>query len=72
MDHLNTIMHRAKNLQEFEIQQTIPDTFRFRGPVPYDMEILGDQMFIKVWAISLDEAVRKVKEYLDRCSDEEY
>lgn len=65
MTTIDSVMHRIKNLQEFEVQVTKPDHFEFRGAVPFDMKIYGDQMFITVWAVTLEEAIDRVNRYLD-------
>lgn len=57
------VISRAKNLQEFEVQVQLPEYFRFSGRVPFDMEIVGDQAFVKVLAESIEEATRRAKEY---------
>jgi hypothetical protein len=62
---IRDVMNRIKNLQEFEIQYTVPDDFGFYGPVPYDMEIVGNQAFVKVWAMSLEEAQGQVETYFN-------
>jgi len=58
------VINRIKNLQLFEVQVTMPKQFQFSGSVPFDMEILGDQAFVKVYAETIEEATRIAKEYL--------
>ena len=58
-------MQRIKNLSEFEVQVTVPATFSFRGQVPWDMQILGNQAFVTVIASSLTEACSRVEEYFN-------
>ena len=65
MMDFDTTMQRIKNLTEFEVQVTVPKTFRFRGRVPWDMQILGDQAFVTVIAPSLTEARSRVEEYFN-------
>ena len=60
-----TTMQQIKNLAEYEVQVTVPETFCFRGPVPWDMQILGDQAFVTVIAPSLTEARSRVEEYFN-------
>jgi hypothetical protein len=57
------IINRVKNLQNFEVQITLPEDFHFFGKVPFDMDIVGDQAFVKVLAESMEEATTKVREY---------
>jgi hypothetical protein len=44
---------------------TVPETFRFRGQVPWDMQILGNQAFVTIIASSLTEARSRVEEYFN-------
>jgi hypothetical protein len=63
--NFDTTMQRIKNLSEFEVQVTVPPTFQFRGQVPWDMQILGNQAFVTVIAPSLTEARSRVEEYFN-------
>ena len=45
MIDFDVTMQRIKNLAEYEVQVTVPETFSFRGQVPWDMQILGNQAF---------------------------
>ena len=65
MMDFDTTMQRIKNLTEFEVQVTVPKTFRFRGRVPWDIQILGNQAFVTVIAPSLTEARSRVEEYFN-------
>ena len=58
------VINRVKALQEFEVKTTIPDGFRFRGKVPFDMEIDGDDVTVKVYALTLEEAINRVDMFL--------
>ena len=61
-DYLEVI-DRARRMQDFEVQVTVPEDFRFMGSIPYDMEIVGDQAFVVVPALSIEEAVQKANEF---------
>ena len=61
-DHLDVI-DRARRMQDFEVQVAVPEDFRFSGTVPYDMEILGNQAFVVVPALTIEEAVQKANEF---------
>ena len=61
-DYLEVI-DRARRMQDFEVQVTVPEDFRFMGSIPYDMEIVGDQAFVVVPAVSIEEAVQKANEF---------
>lgn len=59
------IMNRIKNLREFEVQYTVPETFNFSGPVPFDMSISAGIAYVKVIAVTLEEAMKKVENYFE-------
>jgi len=61
-DYLEVI-DRARRMQDFEVQVTVPEDFQFSGAVPYDMEILGNQAFVIVPAMTIEEAVQKANEF---------
>ena len=61
-DYLEVI-DRARRMQDFEVQVTVPEDFQFMGTVPYDMEIVGDQAFVVVPALTIEEAVQKANEF---------
>jgi hypothetical protein len=65
MIDFDVTMQRIKNLAEYEVQITVPETFSFRGQVPWDMQILGNQAFVSVIASSLTEARSRVEEYFN-------
>ncbi len=50
-------------MQDFEVQVEVPEDFRFSGAVPYDMEIVGNQAFVVVPALTIEEAVQKANEF---------
>ena len=61
-DYLDVI-DRARRMQDFEVQVTVPEDFRFMGSIPYDMEIVGNQAFVVVPAVSIEEAIQKANEF---------
>ena len=61
-DYLDVI-DRARRMQDFEVQVEVPEGFRFMGSIPYDMEIVGNQAFVVVPAVSIEEAVQKANEF---------
>ena len=61
-DYLEVI-DRARRMQDFEVQVTVPEDFRFMGSIPYDMEIVGNQAFVTVPALTIEEAVQKANEF---------
>ena len=65
-----TVLDRIKALQEFEVKTTLPEDFRFKGRVPFDMVIVGDEVTIKVLALTLEEAMMRVDSFLFGVDDE--
>lgn len=63
-DMATNLIFRAKNLQEFTVITELPDDFAFRGVIPFDMQITGNILEAKVWAIDFDEAVYRLDEFL--------
>ena len=61
-DYLEVI-DRARRMQDFEVQVEVPEDFCFMGSIPYDMEIVGDQAFVIVPALTIEEAVQKANEF---------
>lgn len=62
-DTINQIMARIKSLQEFEVQVTVPADFKFTGRVPYDMNIVSDQAFVKLVAENFEQALERVNDF---------
>ena len=58
------ILDRVSKLDEFEVIVTMPPVWRFKGVVPYDMEIVADQAFVKVIATSVEEATERARSYI--------
>jgi hypothetical protein len=58
------LIFRAKNLQEYTVTTELPDDFGFRGIIPFDMQITGNILEAKVWAVDFDEAVHRLNEFL--------
>lgn len=64
MSDYREVIDRARRMQDFEVQITVPaEGFRFTGVIPYDMEIVGNQAFVTVPALSIEEAVQKANEF---------
>lgn len=64
MTDYRAVIDRARRLQDFEVQVTVPaEGFRFTGVIPYDMEIVGNQAFVTVPAVTIEEAVQKANEF---------
>jgi len=61
----DAVMDRIKNLEEYEVQITVPEDFQFEGPVPYDMSIAGGIAWVRVIATSIEEATIKANEYFE-------
>lgn len=63
MVDIESVIHRMKNLREWQIVTTVPDEFDFRGTVPFDMHIKDGVATVKVWALNVEEATSKVTNY---------
>ena len=63
MSNYQEVIDRARRMQDFEVQVEVPEDFRFMGTIPYDMEIVGNQAFVVVPAVSIEEAVQKANEF---------
>jgi hypothetical protein len=63
-DMFDDLMHRVKNMHEFVIVAELPEDFSFNGPVPYDLTIKNNVITAKVWAITHEEALEKITEYI--------
>ena len=63
MSDYHEVIDRARRMQDFEVQVEVPEDFRFMGTIPYDMEIVGNQAFVVVPAVSIEEAVQKANEF---------
>ena len=68
MSDYREVIDRARRMQDFEVQVEVPEDFRFVGTVPYDMEIVGNQAFVLVPALSIEEAVQKANEFFQNTS----
>lgn len=50
-------------MQDFEVQVEVPEGFCFTGSIPYDMEIVSNQAFVIVPALTIEEAVQKANKF---------
>ena len=64
VDMATNLIFRANNLQEFTVTTELPDDFGFRGVIPFDMQITGNILEARVWAVDFDEAVHRLNEFL--------
>ena len=67
VDMANNLIFRAKHLQEFVVMTDVPENFRFNGVVPFDMQIVDNQIEAKVWAVDFNEAAHRLNEWLETC-----
>jgi len=63
MDTIKSIINRIKGLKQFVVRVPVPDTFRFTGTVPFDMEIMGGIAMVTVWAATETEAQARAEEF---------
>ena len=68
-DLTDTLIFRAKNLIEFEVETEVPEDFLFNGQVPFDLKIKDNIMTAKVWAVDFNEATQILSEYLESNRD---
>jgi len=66
-DIMDQFINRAKNLQEFTVCVDAPDDFKFNGVVPFDMNIVNNEIEAKVWAVDFEEAVNRLDEWIETC-----
>jgi hypothetical protein len=69
---LESVMTRIKNLREWEVVVKVPEGFSFQGEVPFDMYINNGVAYVKVLAVSLEEAVDRAKKYFNGPPEEDY
>jgi len=67
VDMMQNLIHRAKNLQEFVVETTVPEDFQFNGVIPFDMQIKDSIISAKVMALDFDEAVTQLDNFLESC-----
>ena len=67
VDMANNLIFRAKHLEEFVVTTEVPEDFRFNGIIPFDMNIVDNQIEAKVWAVDFNEAVTRLNEFLETC-----
>ena len=65
------ILDRVSKLDEFEVIVQMPEVWRFKGVVPYDMEIVADQAFVRVIATSVEEATSRARAYINSLAEDE-
>lgn len=65
------IIDRASRLQEYEVIVTMPQVWRFKGVVPFDMNIVSDQAFVTVLAESVEEASQRARDYINSLAEDE-
>lgn len=70
-EDFKNLMSRIKNLSEYEVQYPLPSDFEFRGVIPFDKTISGGVAFVKVVALTLEEAVNKVDKFFENGYDHE-
>jgi hypothetical protein len=67
VDMANNLIFRAKHLNEYVVTTEVPEEFRFNGVVPFDMEIIDNIIYAKVWGIDFNEAVNRLNDWLETC-----
>ncbi len=67
VDMATALINRAKNMQEFTVTTEVPEDFRFNGVVPFDINIVDDEIRAKVFAETFDEAALRLDSWLETC-----
>lgn len=65
------VLNRIGKLQEFEVIVTMPEVWRFKGVVPFDMSIVGNQAFITMLAETIEEATHRANSYINSLTEDE-
>ena len=60
-----SIIDRAKNLQQIEVKRILEHSLRIDGVIPFDMKSNQDCAWFKVWAVTEKEAEKIVDEWLE-------
>jgi hypothetical protein len=69
VDMATNLINRAMNLQEFTVTTEVPDNFKFNGLIPFDMRITEGTIYAKVYAVSFEEAVNRLNQFLESCEE---
>jgi hypothetical protein len=64
VDMAQALIHRAKNLQEFTVEVELDGAVAFNGVVPFDISIKDGILTAKIFALTFDEAVEILSNYL--------
>jgi len=65
IDMANDLINRAKNLKLFEIERELGDNgIFFDGEVPFDIRGNGKQIWVKVYAMTQEDAEATVDTWL--------
>ena len=65
------VLNRIGRLQEFEVIVQMPQVWRFKGVVPFDMNIVNDQAFVTVLAETIEEATERARSYIISLEEDE-
>lgn len=65
VDMATALISRAKKLQEFTVEVEVDEPVQFNGPVPFDLSIKDGVLSAKVYALTFDEAVQIVANFLE-------
>lgn len=69
VDMANNLIKRVMKLQEFIVETDVPETFRFKGNVPFDLTINEGWLTAKVYAIDFTEATQILNDWLIQNTD---
>ena len=63
MSDYQEVIDRARRMQDFEVQVEVPEGFCVTGSIPYDREIVSNQAFVIVPALTIEEAIQKANKF---------
>jgi hypothetical protein len=64
VDMAHALIYRAKNLQEYTVDVELTGEISFNGVVPFDISIKDGILTAKIFALTFDEAVEILSNYL--------
>ena len=65
VDMANDLINRAKNLKPFEVKRMLDNGINFTGgPIPFDLRMNEDCLWVKVYALTAEEAEAQVDIWL--------
>ncbi|NBS69466.1 hypothetical protein EBT31_11220 [bacterium] len=70
MEKISDILDKIKHMQHFTVSSVLPDGFRFRGKVPFDITIGDDIITATILEHTEDAAQVRLDQWIEECSEE--